>query len=81
MSPPKLLDQVRAAIRLRHYSLRTEKTYCAWIRRFIFYHNKRHPQEMGEAEIRAFLTYLATYRNVAASTQNQALASLLFFYC
>lgn len=80
MSPPKLLDQVRAAIRLRHYSLRTEQSYCAWIRRFVLFHNKRHPQEMGEAEIRTFLTHLATRRDVAASTQNQALAALLFLY-
>ncbi len=80
MSPPKLLDQVRDAARLRHLSLRTEEAYRGWVRRFIFFHNKRHPAEMGEAEIRAFLTHLATQRNVAASTQNQALAALLFLY-
>jgi integron integrase len=80
MSQPKLLDQVRAAIRVRHYSLRTEQSYCAWIRRFIFYHDKRHPREMGAAEIRTFLTHLAAERDVAASTQNQALAALLFLY-
>lgn len=80
MNPPKLLDQVRAAIRLRHYSRRTEEAYCAWIRRFVIFHGKRHPREMGEAEVRAFLTHLATHHHVAASTQNQALAALLFLY-
>ncbi len=80
MSQSKLLDQVRAAVRLRHYSLRTEEVYCAWIRRFVLFHNKRHPREMGEAEIRTFLTHLAMNQEVAASTQNQALAALLFLY-
>lgn len=77
---PKLLDQVREAIRTRHYSLRTEKAYVHWIKRFIFFHNKRHPQEMGEAEIGQFLSALATESQVSASTQNQALNALLFLY-
>ena len=78
--PPKLLDRVRDAIRTRHYSYRTEEAYVGWIRRFILFHNKRHPAEMGKAEIQQFLTALAVKRNVAASTQNQALAALLFLY-
>ena len=77
---PKLLDRVRAAIRARHYSLRTEEAYVGWVRRFILFHNKRHPAEMGEAEINQFLTNLAVAGNVAASTQNQALAAILFLY-
>jgi integron integrase len=77
---PRLLDQVRAAIRTRHYSLRTEQAYLHWIKRFIFFHGKRHPKEMGAAEIEAFLSALATVRNVSASTQSQALAALLFLY-
>ena len=77
---PKLLDKVRQAIRLRHYSYRTEKAYVHWIKRFIFYHNKRHPEEMGEAEIGRFLSALATDLHVSASTQNQALNALLFLY-
>jgi integron integrase len=76
----KLLDQVRDAIRTRHYSYRTEEAYAGWIRRFILFHHKRHPAEMGKAEIEQFLTSLAVERNVAASTQNQALAALLFLY-
>jgi len=78
--PKKLLDQVRDAIRLKHYSPRTEDSYVAWIRRYILFHNKRHPQEMGSAEITAFLNHLATKEKVAASTQNQALSALLFLY-
>jgi len=78
--PPKLLDQVREAIRRKHYSIRTEEAYIHWIKRYIFFHHKRHPRNMGTPEIEAFLTYLATKRNVAASTQNQALAALLFLY-
>ena len=78
--PKKLLDQVRDAIRLKHYSSRTEKSYVYWIRRYIFFHNKRHPKEMGTPEIEAFLTHLAVKENVAASTQNQALSALLFLY-
>jgi integrase len=78
--PKKLLDQVRDAIRLKHYSYRTEQTYIQWIRRYILFHNKRHPKDMGVPEIEAFLTYLAKQENVAASTQNQAFSSLLFLY-
>ena len=78
--PPKLLDQVREAIRLKHYSIRTEEAYVNWIKRYIFFHNKRHPKDMGTPEIEAFLTHLAVKRNVAASTQNQALSALLFLY-
>ena len=77
---PKLLEEVRQVLRFRHYSLRTEQTYVEWIRRFILFHGKRHPREMGEREIGAFLTYLAVERNVAASTQNQALSAILFLY-
>jgi integron integrase len=78
--PPRLLDQVRDAVRVRHYSHRTEQAYVGWIRRFILFHRKRHPAEMGEEEIRRFLTALAVEREVSASTQNQALAALLFLY-
>jgi len=67
---PKLLDQVRAAIRTRHYSIRTEESYINWIKRYIIFHNKKHPKEMGEKEINEFLTHLAVKENVAASTQN-----------
>ena len=77
---PKLLEQVRQTIRTRHYSVRTEKAYIHWIKRFIFFHNKRHPIEMGEAEIGKFLSSLATEGRVSASTQNQALNALLFLY-
>jgi integron integrase len=77
---PKLLDQVRLAIRARHYSYKTEKAYVGWIKRFIFFHNKRHPAEMGEGEIARFLSSLASDSHVAASTQNQALNALLFLY-
>ena len=76
----KLLDQVRAKVRFKHYSLSTEDTYVAWIKQYILYHGKRHPNEMGAAEVEQFLTYLATSRNVASSTQNQALSALLFLY-
>ena len=76
----KLLDRVRAVLRTRHYSFRTEKTYIEWILQYIRFHNIKHPNEMGAAEIEAFLTYLAVERSVAASTQNQALAALLFLY-
>ena len=78
--PKKLLDQVRDAIRLKHYSYRTEETYVHWIRRFILFHDKRHPNEMGGPEIEHFLTHLAVEEKVAASTQNQALSALLFLY-
>jgi integron integrase len=77
---PKLLEQVRQAIRARHYSDKTQEAYVGWIKRFIFFHNKRHPAEMAEAEIALFLTRLATEANVSSSTQNQALNALLFLY-
>jgi integron integrase len=77
---PRLLDQVREAIRTRHYSYRTEKAYVHWIKRFIFFHNKRHPQEMAEPEIARFLSSLASDGHVSASTQNQAFNALLFLY-
>ena len=75
---PRLLDQVRNEIRLRHYSIRTEHAYCEWVVRFVRFHDLRHPREMGAPEITAFLTHLATHANVAASTQNQALNALVF---
>ncbi|MHB1175465.1 MAG: integron integrase [Sulfuriferula sp.] len=77
---PKLLDRMRAEIRVRHYSIRTEETYVDWARRFILFNNKRHPKELGAAEVRDFLSHLAVDRNVAASTQNQAKSALLFLY-
>ncbi len=77
---PKLLDEVRAEIRLRHYSIRTERSYCDWIKRYCFFHNLRHPNDMGAREITAFLSHLAVRENVAASTQNQALNALVFLY-
>ncbi len=80
MTESKLLDQVRYKIRRLNYSYSTEKAYLSWIKRFILFHDKRHPREMGEVEIESFLTYLAVQRNVAPSTQNQALAALLFLY-
>jgi integron integrase len=76
----KILDQVRDAIRVKHYSIRTEQAYVGWIRRYILFHGKRHPKDMGTPEIETFLTHLAIDRNVAASTQNQALCALLFLY-
>jgi integron integrase len=76
----KLLDRVREAIRFKHYSLRTEQAYVDWIKRFILFHRKRHPEAMGAEEVRAFLTDLAANQNVAASTQNQAFSALLFLY-
>jgi integron integrase len=78
--PKKLLDQVRDAIRVKHYSYRTEQTYVQWIRRYILFHNKQHPKDMGVPEIEAFLTHLAVQGNVASATQNQALSALLFLY-
>jgi integron integrase len=78
--PPKLLDQVRDRLRTRHYAIRTEEAYVNWIRRYILFHGKRHPREMGCPEVAAFLTHLAVTDHVAASTQNQALAALLFLY-
>jgi integron integrase len=77
---PRLLDRVRLAVRSRHYNLRTEEAYVAWVRRFVLFHGKRHPQGMGEKEINAFLSDLAIRAGVSASTQNQALAALLFLY-
>ena len=76
----KLLDRLRDRIRLKNYSYRTEKTYVGWARRYILFHNKRHPQEMGHLEIESFLTQPAVERNVAPSTQNQALHAILFLY-
>jgi integron integrase len=76
----KLLDRVRDVIRLKHYSIRTERAYVDWIKRFILFHDKRHPSAMGGPEIEAFLTHLAVERRVAASTQNQALSAILFLY-
>jgi integron integrase len=78
--PPKLLDQVSARLRVKHYSLRTEKSYLDWIKRYILHHGKRHPLEMGAVEVEDFLTHLAVARNVSASTQNQAKSALLFLY-
>jgi integron integrase len=77
---PKLFDRVRWHLRVKHYSIRTEQAYLDWIRRYILFHGKRHPQEMGEEQIAAFLNHLAVNRAVAASTQNQALSALLFLY-
>ena len=78
--PPRLLDRLRTEIRTRHYSIRTESAYVDWARRFIYFHNKRHPQDMGAAEVGAFLSYLATERDVSAATQGQAKSALLFLY-
>jgi len=78
--PKKLLDQLRDAIRIKHYSYSTEKTYVHWAKRYILFHNKRHPAEMGAPEIEAFLSHLAQDANVSASTQNQAFNALLFLY-
>jgi len=77
---PRLTDQVRDALRRKHYSYRTEKTYLHWIRRFIYFHDKRHPRDMAEPQIAKFLTHLAVERRVSASTQNQALNAILFLY-
>jgi len=76
----KLLDQVRDSIRKRHYSIRTEEAYINWIKQFIIFHGKRHPTELGEKEIAAFISHLATGRKVAASTQNQALNAIVYLY-
>ncbi len=78
--PPKLLDQVRDKIRYKHYSIRTEQAYVDWVKRFILFHHKRHPKDMGAAEVEQFLSHLAVEGKVAASTQNQALSALLFLY-
>jgi len=77
---PRLLDQLRDRIRLKHYSIRTEKAYLDWNRRFILFHNKKHPSDMGIKEVERFLTYLAVNGRVASSTQNQALSAILFMY-
>ena len=76
----RLIERLREEIRTRHYSRRTEQAYWYWIRCFIFFHDKRHPEEMGAAEVTAFLSWLAMERRVAAATQNQALSALLFLY-
>jgi len=75
---PRLLQRLREAVRVRHYSIRTEDAYADWARRFILFHGKRHPRDLGADEVATFLTYLAVQRNVAASTQNQAKSALLF---
>lgn len=79
-NPPKLLDRVVARLRVKHYSLRTEKIYVDWIKRFIWFHGKRHPNEMGALEVEAFLSHLAVERSVSSPTQNQAKSALLFLY-
>lgn len=78
--PKKLLDQVSEALRTKHYAYRTEQTYVDWIKRYIIFHKKRHPKDMGANEIREFIGHLATERKVATSTQNQALSAILFLY-
>ena len=78
--PPRLLDQLREQLRIRHYSLRTEDAYVDWVRRFILFHDKRHPRDMGAPEVQAFLSHMAVTRGVSPSTQNQAKAALLFLY-
>jgi integron integrase len=77
---PKLLDRMRSVLRVRHYSLRTEKSYLQWVKRYILFHHKRHPRDMGDEEVRSYLSFLAVKRQVAASTQNQALNALVFLY-
>lgn len=77
---PKLLDVVRQKIRVKHYSIRTETQYLHWVKRFILFHNKRHPRDMGGKEVEAFLSHMATHGNVSSSTQNQALSAILFLY-
>jgi len=80
VKPPRLLDQVSDVMRYKHYSRRTEQSYIHWIRRYIFFHNKKHPKDMGKDEIVRFLTHLAVDRQVSPSTQNLALSSILFLY-
>ena len=77
---PRLLDRLRQTLRTRHYSPRTEKAYVSWVRRFVLFHEKRHPLEMGRAEVERFLTHLAVQQDVSASTQNQAFSAVLFLY-
>ena len=79
-APVRLLDQVRERVRLKHYSIRTEKSYADWIKRYILFHDKRHPRDLGATHVERFLTHLAVDRELSASTQNQALAALLFMY-
>ena len=78
--PPRLLDQLRHQVRLRHYSYRTEQTYVGWVKRYILFHGRKHPNTMGGSEVEAWLSHLATERNVAAATQAQALSAVLFLY-
>ena len=80
MTGIRLLDRVRHAVRVRQYSVSTEKVYIGWIRRYIFFHGKRHPAEMGKMEVEAFLSHLAINRSVSPSTQNQAIQAILFLY-
>lgn len=80
MGRSRLLDQMREILRLHHYSIRTEEAYLEWVKRYILFHNKRHPSEMGEKEVSAYLTHIAVNRHVSASTQNQALSAILFLY-
>lgn len=80
MQKPKLLDQMKDAIRLKHYSMRTEECYIYWVKKYIFFHNKKHPAEMGAEEVSRFLTHLAVHDKVASSTQNQAFSAILFLY-
>ena len=77
---PKLFDRIREVIRLKHYSLSTEKTYVSWVKRYLLFHNMRHPREMGRQEVESFLSYLATTCRVASSTQNQGFNAILFLY-
>ena len=77
---PKLLDQMKNVMRIKHYSLQTEKSYIQWVRRYIYFHNKRHPEEMGALDVQKYLSYLAVEQNVSASTQNQALNAIVFLY-
>ena len=78
INPPKLLDQVRDKLRVKHYSIRTEQSYTGWIKRYIYFHDKQHPKNLGARDVETFLTYLAVAAKVAASTQNQAKGSLAF---
>ena len=75
---PKLLDQMKNVMRIKHYSLQTEKSYVQWVRRYIYFHNKRHLDEMGALDVQKFLSYLAVEQHVSASTQNQALNAIIF---
>ena len=80
IKPPTLLEGVQQKIRVKHYSIRTETQYLHWVNRFVLFHNKRHPREMGGKEVEAFLSHLATHGHMSSSTQNQALSALLFMY-